>query len=818
MLPLLALCSGALGITFGMLEWPVSPRIPAWLFLLGLTLAGGALWWRLHRWNWRNYNAYIWRTGYRVWFLAQGLIWGVASLWVIPTVHPETQVTLLIPLIGLAACAITVAAYDLEAGLLWMIPSLAPMLANLVLHNDETSSGIATLLTSSMVAVSLCALRVASRLRKEAAESAREDVTRRSEALLDRTGRLANVGGWELNVSTLQLNWTAQTFRMHDLEPGQSPSLAQTLSFYDSEAQRTNEVAVRRAIDEGIPYDLVLPRRTANGRQIWIRTIGEPQIENGRVVRLNGAFQDVTAIRLADQALSEKQRLLSLLLQTTQQGFWFIDRDHRTTDINPALCVLLGRTRDEMLGQSIHDFVAPDQRPALKSQIEGLQLGRKGGCEIALLRANGQRIYCHNNASIIESPTGDPVGTVCIWTNLSDRKQMENELRQAKIDAEAASRAKSRFLANMSHEIRTPMNAIIGLTRMLQTEASDERSRVQLSKVDLAANHLLGVINDVLDLSKIEAGQMTLASIDFSLPTMIEQVCSLLIDHAEQKGLKLDRHIDADVPTEVRGDPMRVRQVLLNYVANAIKFSEHGSVQIRVTLVEATDEGSRVQFEVIDQGPGISQEQQNRLFQPFVQGDDALTRRHGGSGLGLVIASHLVQLMDGDVGVVSSLGAGANFWAIVQFGKASGRPRPETEDSAVLLKRLRERYAGFPVLLVDDDPFNLEIATAMLEQTGLRIDTANDGNEALEALAKKDYALVLMDMQMPIMDGLTATRRLREQRRYDQLPVIAMTANAFDDDRRACLEAGLDDHIAKPVSPLALYKSLDHWLALVARR
>ncbi|MES2682765.1 MAG: ATP-binding protein [Pseudomonadota bacterium] len=391
-------------------------------------------------------------------------------------------------------------------------------------------------------------------------------------------------------------------------------------------------------------------------------------------------------------------------------------------------------------------------------------------------------------------------------------EQRTVELSTARAEAERANAAKSRFLANMSHELRTPMNAIIGFAHLAQSqpgssEAVAQKNQDYFRKIGQAGKTLRRLIDDLLDVSKIEADSLHLERAPFALPGVIDQVVSVNGEAAKQKGLKLKIRIAPEVPRNLVGDALRLAQVLSNLISNAIKFTSEGEVELSVTLVDlpaAAADTVRLRFAVRDTGIGIAAEVRPRLFQAFVQADASTTRRYGGTGLGLVICRQLVGLMQGEIDVQSVPGQGSTFFFEASLGLAPAAVAGVSQDPSSAPASLR----GCRVLLAEDNEINREIAIGMLQRAGADVTIANHGEEALQALRSQAFDVVLMDLQMPVMDGLTAVRLIRTEARWASLPVIAMTANAMVEDQQRCIEAGMNDHIAKPVDAAVLYAKI----------
>ncbi len=398
--------------------------------------------------------------------------------------------------------------------------------------------------------------------------------------------------------------------------------------------------------------------------------------------------------------------------------------------------------------------------------------------------------------------------TASLRSELAIRTQAEAELRRARDEAEEANRSKSAFLANMSHEIRTPMNAILGFTHLLRRDVSDPRQVDRLDKIARSAQHLLGILNDVLDLSKIEAERLQIEETSVDVGALVDHVISMVTERARARGLALTSHVDPRLTRcALLGDPLRLTQVLLNYVNNAVKFTPSGAITVRATLEDDGDDAALVRFEVEDTGIGLTAEQMARLFRPFEQAQRSTTRQYGGTGLGLAISRRLALLMGGDVGVRSEQDAGSTFW----FTAKLRRGVTAHTLAAVPARSLRVR-AQARVLLVDDHAMNREMGRELLESFGLVVDTARDGVEAIERVTATRYDLVLLDKEMPRLDGPETARRMRRMTALASLPIVAWTANTFEGDRRQCLDAGMNDFIAKPIDARMLQIALARWI------
>jgi len=499
-----------------------------------------------------------------------------------------------------------------------------------------------------------------------------------------------------------------------------------------------------------------------------------------------------------------QRTLLDTVLDSVDAYVYMKDADLRYRYVNARTATILGRSVEQVIGRRDGELMVGDAAAAAqRTERQVFDSGVKFVGEERFVDAQGQ---VHHLWSV-KVPLGLPgpvTGLIGLSTDVT-------ELHRLKEQADAASQAKSDFLSNMSHEIRTPMNSIIGMAHLALKSVADVRQRDYLQKIYHSGQHLLGLINDILDFSKIEAGKLELEVLDFRLDTLLANIASQLGDAAALKGLTLQFDIAPELPQRWRGDPLRLEQVLLNLTSNAIKFSDNASIFVRVRQSEERGSHTMLRFEVQDRGIGMNQEEVAQLFRSFHQADPSTTRKYGGSGLGLVISKQLAELMGGKVGVYSQPGLGSTFWFTARLEKcaqASDDGIAEVEPEVLGVIR------GASILLVEDNVFSQQVGCELLEDAGATVCVAGNGREALELLSRQRYDCVLMDVQMPEMDGFEATRRIRADPRLAGLLVIAMTANAGSEDRTRCLEAGMDEFVTKPIAPNLLFHLLAKWFRL----
>lgn len=569
---------------------------------------------------------------------------------------------------------------------------------------------------------------------------------------------------------------------------------------------RKRQVTGRRAGGEEFPVEVAISLFEEGGRAVF-----------------SAVVRDMAEYYAAEAALRDSETRFRELFEYSPVAYLALNEQGRIQDCNEPLAQLLGYPGPRLQDRALAELCSggADGLNAMLSILSGH--GTASG-ELQLTRADGQELSVLLEGRAQHDPDGGFVRAHCILHDITRRQrdalrlrrmneQLEarvtertRELVAARDQAEAASRAKGEFLANMSHEIRTPLNSIIGFCALALRTELDDKQRGYLEKVEFSGNHLLRLLNDILDVAKIEAGKQELESVPFSLREHMEQLMQMARDRAEDKGLQVELQLDPHLPALLVGDALRLDQVVLNLVSNAIKFTERGKVGVGVVLLERGEAGARLRFEISDTGIGIEPAAVESLFQPFEQADSSTTRRYGGTGLGLTISRQLVELMGGQIGVRSEPGVGSTFFFEIILPVSESVPLE-------LPPRPQGALHGMRVLLAEDYAFNRDLITELLQELGVEVLLADNGEDVLRTLQREPVDLVLMDVQMPQMDGLEATRLIRAQGRWDALPIVAMTANAYSDDREACLAAGMTDFLAKPVRPELLEGMLRRFYA-----
>lgn len=622
---------------------------------------------------------------------------------------------------------------------------------------------------------------------------------------------MAGVGNWHWDVEANVVTWSPEVYRIHAVTPETfNPSLDSAVGAYHPEDQIRLQGMIGHALATGEGYEGQFRIRRSDGAERIVRAKAEcERTATGQVKALFGVFQDVTEQQRTLQRVQKSETNYKLLAENMGDVITRIQPGGHSNYISPAIESLLGYTARDMASRTAQDFVHPEDRAkVLAVIIRGMAGERSQRLQHRAVHKDGRTVWVESHFQAVPDEAGGVRELVAVIRDVTDRKALEDQLIEARDTAEAGARAKSEFLANMSHELRTPLTSVIGFSGLLQaSEALPKAERLYADRIATASEALLSVINDILDYSKLEADAVELDPQPFDPRELADGAASIVEDQCARKGLDLVVAVADDLPESLMGDGNRLRQVLLNFLSNAVKFTARGQITLTVGGA-ATRDGWRLKAQVRDSGIGIAADKIDALFERFAQADASTTRTYGGTGLGLSISRRLIEMMGGEIGVESQAGEGSTFWfeATLPLADAGRTGLMQIEPDAV--------PQGVRVLMVDDTAANRELVGVILSGLGLTVETACDGAEAVEAVRSGDYDMVLMDVHMPVMDGLVATRAIRAlDGAAARVPIVALTANVQAENVRTCLEAGMDDHVAKPIQVADLVAAIGRQLS-----
>jgi PAS domain S-box-containing protein len=599
-------------------------------------------------------------------------------------------------------------------------------------------------------------------------------------------------------------------------------SLENTVDLIHSEDEEKWRKIWKMCLETGRPYEVEYRlRHLKSGCYRWHLVRAEPvKNEQGVIARWFGTCTDIHDQKISQENLREIKNRTAMIMQDAPILLWAVNERGDFTYYEGKVGKKLGFTEKDRLVKNILELY--EERTEISQSVRRALQG-----ETVIGEARFDQIWLENKFIPQFSSTGEITGVIGLSVDVSERKlqeierqkieaalkESEKQIMKSSFEAQtalASTKMKSEFLANMSHEIRTPINGVLGMTGLLLDTALNSEQKEFASAIQSSGQVLLGLINDILDFSKIEAGKLELEIIDFDLNHLVRELEKSFSYSIKQKGLKFLKSVQPALPPRYRSDPTRIRQILTNLIANAIKFTDSGYVIIDVTAVTTEGQVTFVKFEVSDTGIGMSKEALAKLFQAFTQADSSTSRKYGGSGLGLSISKHIVKLLGGDIGVSSDEGRGSTFWFTLPLEAASSQLNDGIVTEAYFIQPAHRSPVRLRILLAEDNTINQLIGIKMLEKMGHYVDVAANGREVLDALSRAPYDLILMDCQMPEMDGYEATRKVRElNSSVRTIPIIAMTANAMDGDREKCLSAGMNDYLTKPVSQKALASIVD---------
>ncbi|WKN31481.1 PAS domain S-box protein [Porifericola rhodea] len=623
--------------------------------------------------------------------------------------------------------------------------------------------------------------------------------------LLERTNHVARIGFWEVDLETNLPVWSTVTREIHEVDDDFEPTMESAVSFYQGKSKDKILNSVNEAIENGRSFDLEVQISTARGNSRWVRAIGLPQFEDGKCMKLYGMFQDIDIDKAKEQQLLVSEERFKGAFEHSANGIALIGINGSWLKVNQSLCKMLGYGNAELQSKSLKEITHPDDHKIDTSQIADLFAGKQDNYQIEkrYYRKDGELLWGLISVSLIRDSLGNPLHFVSQINDITDRKNAEKSALYAKEHAEAASKAKSEFLANMSHEIRTPLNSVIGFSELLMKSELNSSQKQYMQAVHQSANSLLDLINDILDFSKIEAGKLEISVEKTDLWELSAQVAEIVKYKADEQGLELLLHISPELPRFVWVDPVRIRQILINLLGNASKFTHQGEIELRIkcTANPCTNGEVNIEFSVRDTGIGISKEKQKQIFEAFGQEDSSTTRKYGGTGLGLTISNKLLSLMGSQLQLESESGKGSRFFFNICVNS-------ENSDLSEwdTLKAIKK------VLVVDDNQNNSFILKEMLSLRSIESDIADNGISALEKIkTNNDYDLAIIDFNMPFMDGIEVIRQIRNvlQLTEGELPIILLHSSSEETTiQKHCKELNVHSQLSKPITIQQLFNTI----------
>lgn len=768
-------------------------------------------------------------TGFRAFVVLSAAVWGSAGLILFPAQNLEHQMVLTVILVGLTSGAVASLSADLFCSIAFPIAVLLPIMIRMFITGTDFTVpvGMALLLYIFFMVTN------ARRIHLNAYENilmhieadAREKEVRSGGEQLRFVLEGSELGFWDWDIAAGKVERNDRWARMLGYNPDEIRNTTQQwIDFIypedrDLAWQSICDVLEGRSTAHKAEYRML----HKNGSVRWVLDQAKvmQRDSDGKPTRMSGTHSDITERKLVGEAFKANEEKYRALIEATGMGYLILDREGKVIEANAEYVRLTGRTSLlEILGKPVTEWTAPCEKERNAKAVAQCVVNRRiSDLVIDYVDRHGRTIPVEINAAVIGN--GNSLRIIAICHDITASKQVEKDLQKAKDAAEIAAKAKSDFLANMSHEIRTPMNGIIGLSHLALDKELPGEVRDYLEKISTSSEGLLRILNDILDLSKVEAGKLAIENTGFNLQNILDNLNNIFTARAKEKHNDLDIDVASDVPGNLLGDPLRVQQILSNLLGNALKFTEHGKVRLSVKLNYCDASMVSLNFSVEDSGIGMSAEEQAKLFQAFSQADSSTTRRFGGTGLGLIISRNLLKLMGSDISLVSSPEKGAIFsfdllLGIVALGEQQeSNRRYVARKAGVLSDELRERgksLSGSRILVAEDNRINQQVVKEFLKLSGMQVDIAGNGKEALLLLEQQTYDAILMDIQMPVMDGTEATEQIRKHHRYKTLPIIALTAGVTQEEREKCLTCGMDDFVAKPVNPEELITTLTRWV------